>query len=477
MKAIVRDDIISLDSFVAAEFKYRKYLEILKVSGNYCFLDQFKKLVPKGQSIVNGMIKNNLIATENINKNYKYIYLTDAAMKYLYLKDSDEDFSEVTKNRISVKKISKNPTEKQLLASAYKFHLILGGDKLISKESILKSLEDYIYIKSINVNRERYLGWVKESEDKLNKHREEFDKLTNQFEKIKKIRMDLFKETDLLEIGNKENELQLLKLQYREIITDINGEDKGKFKFKINELYQQKEILELKINFIESELLLKSKIEANYEKILLEITHKKEKERSSYNDLNKKVSNIKKIVKKLMSVELESGESTPGKLKIAQREFEKLYDISKIIARLNGKTLEFIILDTGNFKTAYGYLKKVNELNSLTLGYEKVNIIIYSYADHRAVNLYNEFIKVKKDKQKNLETMKTYNLKTKNHTKKPEFYLKSEKHYDNTPEFEVEVRDDFFYIGKYKSVVSSGDKSIKRKDKKAIDDLINKLNN
>ena len=477
MKAIVRDDIISLDSFVAAEFKYKKYLEILKVSGNYCFLDQFKKLVPKGQSIVNGMIKNNLIATENINKNYKYIYLTDAAMKYLYLKDSDEDFSEVTKNRISVKKISKNPTEKQLLASAYKFHLILGGDKLIAKESILKNLEDYIYIKSIKVNRERYLDWVKESEDQLKKHKDEFDKLINQFEKIKKIRMDLFKETDLLDINNKENELQLLKLQYRDIVTDINGEDKGKFKFKINELYQQKEILELKINFIESELLLKSKIKANYEKILLQIKHKKEKEISSYNDLNNKVSKIKKIVKELTIVELKPGEFTPGKLVKAQREFEKLYDISKIIARLNDKTLEFIILDTGNFKTAYGYLKKINKLNSLKLGYEKVNIIIYSYADHRAANLYNEFSKVKKDKEKSLETVETYNLKTKNNSNKLKFYLSAEKHYSNTPEFEVEVRDDFFYIGKYKSIVSSGDKSIKRKDKKAIDDLINKLNN
>lgn len=97
MKAIVRDDIISLDSFVAAEFKYKAYLEMIMKAGNYCFLDQFKKLIPSGQTIVNGMIENNLIGMENINKNYKYIYLSDTAMKYLYLRNSEEDFSKVKK--------------------------------------------------------------------------------------------------------------------------------------------------------------------------------------------------------------------------------------------------------------------------------------------------------------------------------------------------------------------------------------------
>ena len=91
MKSIVRDDIISLESFVAAEFKYKYYLETLMKSGNYCFLDQFKRFIKNGQAFVNGMIEHNLLALENINKNYKYIYLTDTAMKYLYLRDSEED--------------------------------------------------------------------------------------------------------------------------------------------------------------------------------------------------------------------------------------------------------------------------------------------------------------------------------------------------------------------------------------------------
>ena len=467
MKAIVRDDIISLDSFVAAEFKYKKYLEILKVSGNYCFLDQFKKLVPKGQSIVNGMIKNNLIATENINKNYKYIYLTDAAMKYLYLKDSDEDFSEVTKNRISVKKISKNPTEKQLLASAYKFHLILNGDLLIDKENILKNLEDYMYVKSIKMNKQRYLEWIKESEEKLKKHNDEIVKLSKESIITKNIIDNLVEGTELLEIVNKEKEMKRLKSQYEEVKKDIVIKEKGVIRLGKQELYKQREILEWKIHFIESELSLKYKFKKRYDSLISDKNKMIEKEKDSHKALNDKVLNMKKVVEKL----------TNGELAKVQREFEKLYDISKIIARLNGKTLEFIILDTGNFKTAYGYLKKVNELNSLKLGYENVKIILYSYAEHRASNLYKEFIKVRKDKQKNLEVIREYNLQTNENPNKPDFYLQAEKYYYNTPEFELEIKDDFFYIGKYKAIVSSGDKSIKRKDKKVIDELIDRLNN
>ena len=45
MKAIVRDDIIALNSFVAAEFKYKIYLEMIMKAGNYCFLDQFKRFI------------------------------------------------------------------------------------------------------------------------------------------------------------------------------------------------------------------------------------------------------------------------------------------------------------------------------------------------------------------------------------------------------------------------------------------------
>lgn len=82
-------------------------------------------------------------------------------MKYLYLRESEEDFSKVKKNRISVKKVEKNPTEKQLLSSAYKFHLLTQGEELIDKESIMKSLEDIVFLKNHNGNTEIYNNWYK----------------------------------------------------------------------------------------------------------------------------------------------------------------------------------------------------------------------------------------------------------------------------------------------------------------------------
>jgi len=127
MIAMVRDDIISLDSFVQAKFKYEKYLLLLKNAGNYCFLDQFKRLFEKGETIAKNMEELNLIKTETLNNNYKYIYLTDTAMKYIILKDDPKDYTSVVKNKISVLKVNKYPSEKVLMSSALKFELIANG--------------------------------------------------------------------------------------------------------------------------------------------------------------------------------------------------------------------------------------------------------------------------------------------------------------------------------------------------------------
>lgn len=157
--------------------------------------------------------------------------------------------------------------------------------------------------------------------------------------------------------------------------------------------------------------------------------------------------------------------------------FENFYNISKVIARIKDDNLEFIILDTGNLKTAFGYLKQINSLKDLNLDFKEIKIIIYSYAEHRAFNLYNEFIKAKSQKEKALNTMKSFNKKTKNAMKKSDFYIAANKVYDSTTDFEVEYKDTFFYMKGYMSVISNGNKSIKRKDKEAIDNLIEKLKN
>ncbi|MGL5567790.1 MAG: hypothetical protein ACRDB9_00965 [Cetobacterium sp.] len=466
MKGIVRDDIISLDSFVAAEFKYKKYLEILKDSGCYCFLDEFKKLVPKGQSIVNGMIENNLIATENINKNYKYIYLTDTAMKYVYLRDSDEDFSTVTKNRISVRKVNKNPSEKQLFSSSYKFHLLINGEENLNKASILNDLEDYIFIKNHKGKKDDYFKFIDDQEQKEKVIDEEIQKSKNEKKLLLNVINLINRDSKLFDTVNESNEIKVLKKELKDIVDKINEINTKIIKTGLEPLKVKRESIESKLNILENKCNEKNiAIRLLNNKIIKEIDEKIKALESDKEKIIYKKNNIKKVVK----------EKTLEEVAIVQREFEKLYDISKIIARIKDDILEFIIFDNGTFKEAYSYLKLVNKLNDLKLGYKGVNIIIYSYAEHRAENLYNEFIKAKNDKEKALKKMRDFNMKVGGSQIKSDFYIAAEKIYDNTPEFEVKINNDFYYMGKYKDIISSADRAIKKKDKKAIDQLIDKL--
>ncbi|GAB6170510.1 hypothetical protein JCM1393_29700 [Clostridium carnis] len=465
MKAIIRDDIIALSSFVAAEFKYKEYLEMIMKAGNYCFLDQFKRFIKSGQSVVNGMIENNLIAMENINKNYKYIYLTDTAMKYLYLRDSEDDFSNVQKNRISVKKVDKNPTEKQLLSSAYKFHLLAIGEDLIDKESIMKSLEDLIFFKRHNVNSEVYSNWYKKNQEKIKNLKNEIEALKNEKVQFENNIIKFNKGLELFDSSKEYNEYLNLDSKCDSFKSEIKEKSQKLLKTGVKELNLELEYLEKLRSEVYKSFLIKNNAIGNLNDII-----KGFKEKIS-NKENKFIEAEKTFNKITTSVE----EITIPKVKEVQKVFENLYNISKVIARIKNDTLEFIIFDNGNFRTAYAYLKQINSIKALNLGFEKIRIIIYSYAEHRSYNLYNEFIKAKSEREKALNTIKTYNLKTENSETKSDFYIAAEKVYNNTPEFEVETRDDFFYMKSYKELISSSTKSIKRKDKEAIDNLIKNL--
>lgn len=471
MKSIVRDDIIALESFVAAEFKYKYYLETLMKSGNYCFLDQFKRFIKNGQAIVNGMIEHNLLALENINKNYKYIYLTDTAMKYLYLRDSEEDFSDVKKNRISVKKVDKNPTEKQLLSSAYKFHLLIHGEDLIDKESILKSLEDMIFIKYNKENKNVCEKLLNSKEKEIEEHKETLEKIKEQELTLTNYLHLLNKGSGLLITSEDLKKYKGLESKIKEIETQIQEKSqkllKGVLKGGVKELNVELEYLnKLKdetYNFyLQKKKALKNIVEvrSNFQSLIKE---EEEKLKETENDFNFLDSTVKY--------------RTIPEVENIQKVFENLYNISKVIARIKDNSLEFIILDTGNFKTAFGYLKQINSIKELDLDFKKIKIVIYSYAEHRAFNLYNEFIKVKTEKEKALNTTNVFDKKTKNSKTKSIFYVASKKISNNIPDFDVEYKDTFFYMKGYMSVISSGNKSIKRKDKEAIDNLIEKLKN
>lgn len=467
MKAVVRDDIIALDSFVAAEFKYKPYLEMLMKSGNYCFLDQFKRLIDGGQAIVNGMIENNLIGMENINKNYKYIYLSDTAMKYLYLRDSEEDYSKVTKNRISVKKVNKNPTEKQLLSSAYKFHLLATGEDLIDKDSIIKSLEDIVFLKKYNINFEKYNNWYKNNQENIENLKEEIKTLKIKKNEFENNLVRFNKGLGLFDSSKEHKEYLDLDLKCRNLENEIKEKSQKFLKTGFKELNLELESLKTLKEEVYKSFLIKNKAISNLNEIMKDFNEK---------ILNKE-NELKKTEEKFNRITKSVGEVIIPKVKEVQKVFENLYNISKVIARIKDNKLEFIILDTGNFKTAYGYLKQINSIKALDLRFEEINIIIYSYAEHRAYNLYNEFMDAKSKKEKSLNTMKSFDLKTNNSPKKSDFYIAAKKVYENTPDFEVETKDDFFYMKKYMDFISSSTKSIKRKDKEAIDKLIENLKN
>lgn len=465
MKAIVRDDIISLNSFIVAEFKYKSYLELLMKAGNYCFLDQFKKLIPSGQTIIKGMLENNLVATENINKNYKYVYLTDTAMKYLCLKDSDKDYSDVEKNRISVMKVNKYPSEKQLLSSAYKFHLIVSGEEMIDKESVLNGLIDFIMLKEHGTTFEKYKEWFKHNSDGIKEKREDIKKTYDEINHFKKVICNINRyifdtKTEIDEI----NELNRIKKDIELEIREFT-ENKGLIFRRGNaELNSKLSNIDSLINELNKRLLIKKNSIKNYNNYFSEKENINKNFEIKINEFERQFN------EKLKNIE----EKTMIKIEASRKIFENLYNISKVIARIKESTLEFIIFDIGTLKTAFGYIKLINKVNELSLGYENVKIIIYSYAEHRALNLNKEFCDVVKKRIKARDTLRTYNSRVNEYDngQRPEFYINANKIYNSIPDFKIEIRSDFYYMGSYKEFITSGSKSIKRKDKKVIEELI-----
>lgn len=470
MKSIVRDDIISLNSFVAAEFKYKNYLELLLKAGNYCFLDQFKKIIPSGQSIIKGMIEHRLVSTENINKNYKYLYLTDTAMKYLYLRYSEIDYTDVEKNKISVMKVNKFPSEKQLFSSAYKFHLLVNGEKLIDKESILNELEDLILLNKLNMTYKTYNEWFKNNSEiitkKLNEAKESYDKIDHFKKIICSINKNVFDTDDeIIELKKLNN----LKNEIEQEINEINQKKGFKFRSGTPELNNKLNNINLCIDEVNKRLALKNNTIKNYKNYFLKqesLTKDFEnKVKSFQNNFNDTVKNYNENLK----IEIEK----------IKKVFENLYNISKVIARINQENLEFIILDCGTLKSAGGYLKLINKIQELNLEYKTIKIIIFSYSKNRALNLEKDFKAIAKKKLNALNTLKAYNARINEYDdgRRPDFYINANKIYDSIPDFSLEIRSDFYYMESYKNFVTSGTKSIKRKDKKAIENLIENLKN
>src|SRR6056297_1641267 len=144
MKREVRDDIIKLETFVDAEFKYRKQIDIIANCGGYCLVGQFKEHFEKegGYYLMKKMESAGLITTELFSNSYKYIKLTTSALKYFYYRDDQKDYSDLPKNKIPVpKNMSKPPSEKVIYTSILYFELYHTNGRAYLKNYHIQHLE------------------------------------------------------------------------------------------------------------------------------------------------------------------------------------------------------------------------------------------------------------------------------------------------------------------------------------------------
>lgn len=467
MIAQVRDDIISLDSFVQAKFKYEKYLLLIKNAGNYCFLEQFKRFFEKGETIAKNMEALSLIKTETLNNNYKYIYLTDTAMKYLVLKDDPKDYTGVGKNKISVLNVNKYPSEKVLMSSALKFELIAKGERpLLIKENLIKYIKEYFYNQNDSF-RFKLDGIKKEMESIYKKYQEEIIVQNKNIILLKEILSVSFmqQEENLNEVETQlDKELKDLELELQSIGRGLlDGKRKKEIHNRIIEINHELEKIRIRIE-------LEKKVEEQIAKAKVPVI-----------SLAKKYNNFKKQVMDHRA-EQEKTNGIDEQFSKIENKILNMYDKSKIVAYFENEELIFLILDTGNTKTAFGYLKMISELKKLNQ-FNKINIVIASYSENRAINLLSEFKNTQKERDKALNVMVAYEKKAgvdrKNRKRwkySPSFYVSAERIYENTPEITtITCEQNTTILESYKKNLSMSDNYIRNKDKKAIQELKEKF--
>jgi len=462
MIAMVRDDIISLESFVQAKFKYERYLLLLKNAGNYCFLDQFKRLFEKGEAIAKSMEDMSLIKTETLNNNYKYIYLTDTAMKYILLKNDPKDYTGVVKNKISVLKVNKYPSEKVLMSSALKFELIANGKgQMILKENLINNLREAFYNQS-NIIK------IDEIKKEMEDIRVEYNKIII----VQNKSIQLLQEVLGVQFMHQENDLNEFKIQgdtklkvLEEELQNLGILDRKRKKEIQEEIIELKHELE-KNNFC---IELEKKVEEQIGKIKAPSAILLKR----YNDFKNRVEEHKK--------EKEKNKKIDEQYSNLEKKILNMYDKSKVVAYFE-EELQFIILDTGNTKTAFGYLKMISELK-MFYKFSKINIFVASYSENRAKNLLKEFNNTQNEKNKALKIMVAYEKNTgvdrinRKHWKyAPSFYISAENIYYNTPEINsYDYFKETIVLEVYKKNISMSENYIRNKDKKVFAELKEKI--
>lgn len=243
----IRDDVIKLERYVSAAFKYDELLDSIMKCGGYVFFSQLKKTYGENtaRTLVQGAESELLISLSGYS-NYKYVYLLSSATKYLSSKKLGTDETLAT-----YKKISATPSDKTLFTSAFKWHLLHAGREMVVTETYEEYLKAYITCESksleeLRLEREQYVGsnyekivafkmiaknltkshdsyainigkqLASDIIDYKNKVQEYDQRLLNYEEKLKNIDarikkgMDLFRVSKMILVPEKKNQLRIM---------------------------------------------------------------------------------------------------------------------------------------------------------------------------------------------------------------------------------------------------------------------------
>jgi len=244
MKREVRDDIIKLETFVDAEFKYKKQIDIIANCGGYCLVGQFKEHFEKdgGYYLMKKMESAGLITTELFSNSYKYVKLTTSALKYFYYRDDQKDYSDLPKNKIPVpKNMSKPPSEKVIYTSILYFELYhLEGLQVYLKDGHVQFLEEELkkndYIKEINE--------LKRKIPKYNFLIQHYERTKNKYKVYSDIKENINKE-----IKDMENSIDSAKKEISRLKKEVKYADE-----LINKIIALRDISKLVIVFQDKKL-------------------------------------------------------------------------------------------------------------------------------------------------------------------------------------------------------------------------------
>jgi len=448
----IRGDIIGIETYFKIEIYYKKYLQQIFDAGGYCFLNQFKNNSKNSVEIIEKMEQFHLIRKENYTNSYKYIYLTNTALRYFHLKDDPKDYSSTPKHLISVKQLEKKPSEKKLFSSSIKYHLLFNEkNSYMIKENLLKELKEEFMNQNGLFDLETRIEILTNKKVKI---KEDFNKSKQSFDII----MDSFKA--IQDNGSEITETTLKEKQTN--LIDLNEKLEGLRLIDVNKKIQTiKEIENIKGIIVKLEYQKKIDIET-----------KKLKE-----PLEKLNNEFIALGKELKVLEKQKKDSNPiyENLNRLQIKIKNLYDQSMIIARLKDNILTFNIIDTGNFKTAISYMKLINDIYIESYKINSITVQIISYSKNRAENLKIEFQDVEKEKLKANKTMQKFEhdkglsrTNRKNWKFCPDFYIKVERLYNNPTVSNIKISDEVFYMETYNANLSKTQKYVKRKDIESV---------